>query len=98
MVVAGEVKGEVSQELPGCGVDDPDVEVLYEQDDGGSGMGSADPDVEEVAGDAQGDRVRCVERAPRVGLEGVLALEPVAGDEAADPALGDPVGTGYLAL
>ena len=55
LVVAGEVKGEVSQELPGCGVDDPDVEVLYEQDDGGSGMGSADPDVEEVAADAQGD-------------------------------------------
>ena len=31
------VEGEGSEELPGGRVDDPDVEVLDEQDDGGSG-------------------------------------------------------------
>ena len=36
-------------------MDDSDVEFLDEQDDVGSGVGSADADVAESAGDAQGD-------------------------------------------
>lgn len=36
------------------GIDDADVEVLDEQDDVGSGVGSADADVAELAVHAQG--------------------------------------------
>jgi hypothetical protein len=36
-------------------VDDPDVEVVDEHDDVGSGVGSADADMEETTGVAKGD-------------------------------------------
>ena len=39
------VDGELSQEFAGDGVHDPGVEVLDEQNDVGSGVGSADADV-----------------------------------------------------
>ena len=55
LVVLVWVDGEVAEELAGDGVDDADVEVLDEQDDVGSGVGSADADVAELAGYAQGD-------------------------------------------
>ena len=55
LVVLGGVDGEFAQELPGDGVDDSDVEVLDEQGDVGSGVGSSDADVAELAGYAQGD-------------------------------------------
>jgi hypothetical protein len=55
LVVASWVDDEVAQDLAGGGVDDGDVEVLDEQDDVGSGVGSADADVAKAAGDAQGD-------------------------------------------
>jgi hypothetical protein len=54
LVVAAWVDGEVAEDLSGGGVDDGDVEVLDEQDDVGSGVGSADADVAEAAGDAEG--------------------------------------------
>jgi hypothetical protein len=38
-------------------VDDSDVEVVDEHDDGGSGVGSSDADVEEAAPVAEGDLV-----------------------------------------
>jgi len=43
------VEGEGSEELPSGGVDDSDVEVVDEHDDGGSSVGSADADVVEAA-------------------------------------------------
>jgi len=43
-------------------------------------------------------RCRTGQRSTRQRLERVLALEPVAGHELADPALGHPVGAGYLGL
>jgi len=50
-VVAGGVDGELAEEFTGGGVDDPDVRVLDEQQDVGSGVGSADADVvQPVAG------------------------------------------------
>ena len=49
------LRSEFSEEFAGGGVDDPDVEVVDEEDDGGSGVGSADADVVESAGDAEGD-------------------------------------------
>ena len=55
----------------GGGVDDGDVEVLREQEDVGSGVGSADADVAELAGDAQGDAtgfVDLVVSGPVVGV------------------------------
>lgn len=55
LVVAAWVDGEVAEDFSGGGVDDGDVEVLDEQGDVGSGVGSADTDVSEAAGDAEGD-------------------------------------------
>jgi hypothetical protein len=40
---------QLADELSGDGVDDPDFEVLGEQDDAGSGVGSSDADVVESA-------------------------------------------------
>jgi hypothetical protein len=45
LVVASGVDVEIGDELSGGGVDDSDVEVLDEQQDVGSGVGSADADV-----------------------------------------------------
>ena len=49
------VDGEFAEEFAGDGVDDADLEVVDQQDDVGSGVGSSDADVAELAGDAQGD-------------------------------------------
>ena len=45
LVVAVGVDGEFAEEFAGDGVDDADLEVLDEQDDVGSFVGSADADV-----------------------------------------------------
>jgi hypothetical protein len=55
LVVAGGVDDQLAQQLAGGRVDDADVEVVDEQQDGGSGVGSADADVVEAAVDPQGD-------------------------------------------
>ena len=55
LVVAGGVEGEVAEEFAGGGVDDVDVEVGDEEDDGGSGVGSSDADVVESAVVAESD-------------------------------------------
>jgi len=55
LVVPGGVEGEVAEELAGRGVDDADVEVGDEDDDVGSGVFSADPDVVQPAVVAQRD-------------------------------------------
>src|SRR5215472_9413569 len=55
LVDAVRVEGELAEELAGGGVDDPDVEVLDEQQDVGSGVGSADADAVEPAGVAECD-------------------------------------------
>jgi hypothetical protein len=70
LVVAAWVDDEVAQELAGGGVDDPDVQVLDEQDDVGSGVGSPDADVAEPAGDAQGDAA---------GFVDFVVADPVVG-------------------
>ena len=49
MVGLGGVEGELAEEFAGGGVDDADVEIGDEQDDVGSGVGSADADVVESA-------------------------------------------------
>ena len=55
MVVAGGVDGQFAREFACGGCDDSDVEVLDEQDDAGSGVGSADADVVQAAVEVQGD-------------------------------------------
>ncbi len=54
LVVAGWVDGEVAEEFAGGGVNDADVEVVDEENDGGSGVDSSDADMVEAAVDAQG--------------------------------------------
>jgi hypothetical protein len=77
LVRPGGIESEGSEELAGDGVDDPDVEVLDEEDDGGSGVGSADADVVEatpwrrvialVVDDVAADAVVVVELAAGAG-------------------------------
>src|SRR3954466_8576451 len=69
VVVAG-IEDEVAEELAGGGVDDPDVQVLNEQQDVGSGEGPADADVVQAAVDAQGDTS---------GLVDLVVADPVVG-------------------
>ena len=49
------VDGELAQEFAGGGVHDADVEVVDEQDDGGSGVGSPDGGLVEVSAAPEGD-------------------------------------------
>jgi hypothetical protein len=52
-------------------VDDSDVEVLNEYEDAGAGVGSADADVMEAAGDAQGDDAGLVDAVAADSVVGV---------------------------
>jgi len=45
LVVAGGVEGEFAEDFAGGGVDDADVVVVGQEQDGGSGVGLADADV-----------------------------------------------------
>jgi hypothetical protein len=55
------------------------VEVLDEQDDVGSGVGSADADVAESAGDAQGDAAGFVDLVVADSVVGVGAAVAAGG-------------------
>lgn len=70
LVAACWVEGEVSEELAGGGVDDADVEVVDESDDGLSGVGAADADVVHAAGSAERDGAAVVD---------AVAADPVVG-------------------
>jgi hypothetical protein len=61
LVALGGVEDEFAQELAGGGVDDADVAVLDQDDDAGSGVGSADADGVEACLVAQGDLACCVD-------------------------------------
>ena len=71
LVVAVGVEDQVAEEFAGGGVDDPDLEVLDEQDDAGSGVGSADADVVESAVVAQGDGAGFVDAVVADSVVGV---------------------------
>ena len=73
LVVAAWVDDQVAEDFSGGGVDDGDVEVLDEQDDVGSGLGSADADVAEPAGDAQRDAAGFVDLVVSGAVVGVGA-------------------------
>ncbi|MGW2147480.1 hypothetical protein ACWCOT_24480 [Nonomuraea bangladeshensis] len=55
LVVAGRVEDQLAQEFSGDGVGDADVQVVDQEDDVGSGVGSSDADVVQPAVPAQGD-------------------------------------------
>ncbi|MCO8271541.1 hypothetical protein M1L60_13155 [Actinoplanes sp. TRM 88003] len=78
-MVALRVDGEFSEEFAGGGVQGADVEVLDEQGDVGSGVGLADADVAQPAGDAQGDGA---------GFADPVLADPVVGCGAAGAAGG----------
>ena len=63
LVVAGGVEGQLAQDLAGGGVDDADVEVLDEEQDVGSGVGSADSDVVQASVVAQGEAPQVLRRS-----------------------------------
>jgi hypothetical protein len=71
LVVAAGVDGEVAEEFAGGGVDDADVQVLDQDQDVGSGVGSPDADVVESPVDAQGDHAGVVDA---VGADAVVDL------------------------
>jgi hypothetical protein len=76
LVVAVWVEDKVAEELAGGGVDDADVQVLGQQQDAGSGVGSADADVVEAAAGAQGDVAGFADLVgadPVVGVAGAVA-------------------------
>ena len=60
LVVPAGVEGEFAEQFAGGGVDDADVQVLDEHQDGGPGVGAADADVVELAAGAEGDVCRLV--------------------------------------
>jgi hypothetical protein len=76
LVVAAGVEGEFAEQFAGGGVDDPDVQILDDHDYVGSGVGSADADVVQPPGMADGDHA---------GVVDAVAADPVVG-------VGVPVG------
>ena len=73
LVAAGGVEGEAAEELAGGGVDDADVEVVDEEDDGLAGVGAADADVVHAAGAAEGDGAGLVDAVVADAVVGVVA-------------------------
>jgi hypothetical protein len=104
LVVAGGVDDQLAKELSGGGVDHADVEIVDEQDDVGSGVGSSDADVVEPAADPQGDDAGVVDAVvadPGMGVAvagaGWLGLGPGAvGRSGGGPVWQRPVGAGWL--
>nr|WP_285691100.1 hypothetical protein [Actinoplanes sp. NBRC 103695] len=76
-------------------MDDPDVEVLDEYQDVGSGDADADADVAELSGDAQGDGAGFVDRVvadPVVGVAGAVGAGNGFGAGLVGGGRGGPVG------
>src|SRR5688572_5506597 len=79
LVVLARVEDQVAEELAGGGVDDADVQVLDEQQDVGSGEGSADADVVQAAVDAQRDAAGLVDFVVAVSVVGVTGAAGAGG-------------------
>jgi hypothetical protein len=71
LVVTAGVEHEFAQEFAGGGVDDGDLQVLDEEEDVGSGVGSADADVVEPGVDPEDDGAAVVDL---VGADPVVDL------------------------
>src|SRR5688572_9769429 len=77
LVALGCVEDQLAEELAGDGVDDPDLEVLGEDDDAGSGVGSSDADGVHLALVTPGDLAGFVDLVVADAVVGVVV--PVAG-------------------
>jgi len=85
LVVAGWVELEVADEFTGGGVDDSDVEVFDDEDDGGAGEGSADADVVHAAGSAEADGAGGVDVVVADSVMGAVGwVGPGFGEEVVD--------------
>ena len=73
MVVPGRVQGQLAPEFTGLCGDHADVEVLAEEQDVGSGVGSSDADVVELAVVAEGDNAGVVDPVSADAVVGVGA-------------------------
>ena len=74
MVAAFGVEGEGSQDFAGGGVDDADVEVVDEHDDGLAGPASSDGDLVEGAVVAEGDFAGVVDAVVADAVVGVVGV------------------------
>jgi hypothetical protein len=83
LVALGCVEGELAEEFAGGGVDDADVEVLGQDDDAGSGVGSAYADGVHLALVAPGDLAGFVDLVVADAVVGVVvAVHAKGGSEA----------------
>ena len=76
MVALGRVEDQLADEFAGGGVDDADVEVLDQDDDAGSRVGSADADGVERPAVAQGDLACLVDAVAADAFVGVVGAVP----------------------
>jgi len=79
LVALGWVEHELAEEFAGGCVDDPDVEVLDQDGDAGSGVGSSDADGVELAAVAQGDLAGFVDAVLADAVVGVVDAAAVVG-------------------
>jgi hypothetical protein len=73
LVAAAGVDGELAEDLTGGGVQDGDVAVLCQDEDVGSGVGSADADGAQAPGVAKGDLAAGVDAVAADAVVGVGA-------------------------
>jgi hypothetical protein len=80
LVALGWVEGELAEEFAGGGVDDADVAVLDEDDDAGSGVGSADADGVELPAVAHRDLGGLVDSVLADAVVGVVLASAIRAD------------------
>jgi hypothetical protein len=76
LVVPGRIQDEVPIELASRCVDDPHVQVVDQQDHGGSGVGSSDTYVVESAADTQGDTPGVIDAVSPYPVVGLICVGP----------------------
>jgi hypothetical protein len=83
LVALGCVEGELSEQFAGDGVDYADLEILGQDDDAGSGVGSADADGVHLALVAPGDLAGLVDLVVADSVVGVVVAVRTGVDRAA---------------
>jgi hypothetical protein len=92
LVAAGGVEGELAEKLAGVGVDDADVAVLGEDEDAGSGVGSADADGAQAPVVAEGDLAAGVDAVAADSVVGVAVPPGARGGGDGGDGWGEPAG------
>jgi len=97
LVVTGGVEGEFTQDFAGGGVGDGDLQIVDEESDVGSGVGSAQADVVEATVVAQGDAAGLADPVgadPVVGVAGAVGARGGFGSGGVGRGRGGAVGQG----